>query len=221
MRPYQHYCAVAKSLDVIGERWSLLIVRELLSGPKRYTDLLRDLPGIATDMLATRLRGLERHGVVARETLPLPAATAVYRLTALGAGLAPTVTELARWGVGLLGDRTGEAFRSHWLALPLSASFRPDRAAGTRLTIRFDTPDGTLHARIDDGELRIPADPVELADVVVHAGADALAATVREPGTAAAAVADGRIVLTGTPQALAEFAAAFGFDRAATGRNDG
>ena len=96
-RSYGQYCAVARALDLIGERWTLLLVRELLLGPRRYTDLLRGLPGIGTNLLADRLRELESAGLVARRTLPPPASSSVYELTPLGEGLRATVLELGRW----------------------------------------------------------------------------------------------------------------------------
>src|SRR5262245_50588135 len=84
-RTYAQYCALAKALDVIGERWALLVIRELMGGPRRYTDLMAGLPGISTDMLAARLKDLEKAGLVARRTLPPPAASSVYELTPEGA----------------------------------------------------------------------------------------------------------------------------------------
>src|SRR5271155_445348 len=104
MRSYGQYCSVAKALDVVGERWTLLIVRELLlRGDLRYTDLRQGLPGIATNLLADRLRELERLGVVEREEAPPPIAATVYRLTSHGQRLGPVLLELGRWGSGLLG----------------------------------------------------------------------------------------------------------------------
>src|SRR5919202_4903626 len=100
---YRQYCAVARGLDLVGERWTLLIVRDLLTGPKRYTDLLAGLPGIGTNLLATRLRELEQHGLVARRVLPPPAGSTVYELTDVGQTLEPVVLALGRWGRRLLG----------------------------------------------------------------------------------------------------------------------
>src|SRR4051812_23503443 len=121
MRSYGQYCALAKALDVIGDRWSLLIVRELiLRDACRYTDLREGLPGIATNLLADRLRELESAGIVSREKAPPPVATTVFRLTERGLALRPAVHALGRWGAPLLGDDFGdESFRSHWIALPL------------------------------------------------------------------------------------------------------
>ena len=110
MRSYDEYCAMAKSLDVVGDRWTLLIVRELeLRGACRYTDLRNGLPGIATNLLADRLRELEHAGVVVREEAPPPIATTLFRLTPRGAELRPVLESLVRWGMPLMAaDNAGE-----------------------------------------------------------------------------------------------------------------
>ena len=100
---YDQYCPIARALDLVGERWSLLVIRELMHGPKRYTDLVEGLPGIGTNILATRLRDLEQADVVARRTLPPPAASKVYELTDYGRALRPAMRELALWGARSLG----------------------------------------------------------------------------------------------------------------------
>jgi len=117
VRSYGQYCAVAKTLDVIGDRWNLLIVRELLiRGDCRYTDLQHGLPGIATNLLADRLRELEAAGVLTREQAPPPIATTLFRLTERGLALRPVLRELLRWGAPLmLEPDERDAFRSHWL----------------------------------------------------------------------------------------------------------
>src|SRR6185437_14124853 len=121
VRSYHEYCSVAKALDVVGERWTLLIVRELLTrGACRYTDLRAGLPGIATNLLATRLRELEEAGIVEREDAPPPVATTLFRLTPRGLALRPVLDALGRWGVPLMRE-AGEQdeFRAKWLALPV------------------------------------------------------------------------------------------------------
>src|SRR6266480_4402142 len=116
MRSYGQYCSVAKALDLIGDRWTLLIVRELLlRGACRYTDLRHGLPGIATNLLADRLRDLEENGIVRREDAPPPVASTVFRLTPRGEQLRPALVELGRWGAPLMAEPgDDEAFRSHW-----------------------------------------------------------------------------------------------------------
>src|SRR3954451_14778230 len=103
MKPYDQYCPVAHALDLVGERWSLLLVRELQHGPLRYSDLHERVPRCSTNVLATRLRELEAVGVVTRRKLPPPAASTVYELTETGASLAPVIGALARWGLQTLG----------------------------------------------------------------------------------------------------------------------
>src|SRR6516225_5368811 len=121
MRSYGEYCSIAKSLDVVGDRWTLLIVRELVErGPCRYTDLRNGLPGIATNLLAERLRELEQAGVIAREEAPPPIATTLFRLTQRGEQLGPALEGLIRWGIPLMTERRPEdAVRSHWIAWAL------------------------------------------------------------------------------------------------------
>src|SRR5918911_3186065 len=118
---YQQYCALARALDVAGDRWTLLIVRELVPGARRFTDLLEGLPGISRNLLTERLRGLERDGVVARTELPPPAARQVYELTEDGRDLAAAMAPLIGWGARRLGDReTGESFRARWPAVGMA-----------------------------------------------------------------------------------------------------
>jgi DNA-binding HxlR family transcriptional regulator len=158
MRSYNQYCAIAKALDVVGDRWNMLIVRELLSqGACRYTDLLNGLPGIATNLLADRLRDLEREGVVTREEAPPPIATTLFRLTPRGQQLDATLLELARWGTPLLMEPAEQdTYRGRWLALTVSL-FVSDRApdeppvavelrSGDEV-ITVATAEGGVHAR--------------------------------------------------------------------------
>jgi DNA-binding HxlR family transcriptional regulator len=122
MRSYGQYCAAARALDVIGDRWALLIVRELLLRDCRFTDLRHGLPGVATNLLTERLRDLEAAGVLERVQAPPPVATTLYRLTERGAELEPVLRELTRWGLPEMVRGAGEdATRGHWVAavLPL------------------------------------------------------------------------------------------------------
>ncbi|KJK58052.1 winged helix-turn-helix transcriptional regulator [Saccharothrix sp. ST-888] len=115
-RSYDQYCAVARALDAVGERWSLLIVRELLDGPRRYTDLHADLPGVSTDILAARLRQLESEGLAVRRRLERPANATVYQLTERGLALRQVVDALGAWGLAALGEpRPTDAVREHWV----------------------------------------------------------------------------------------------------------
>ncbi|MFJ9124436.1 winged helix-turn-helix transcriptional regulator [Streptomyces sp. NPDC102340] len=145
-RSYDQYCAAARALDVVGDRWTLLIVRELLAGARRYTDLHADLPGVSTDMLATRLKGMERDGIAVRRRLPPPASVYVYELTPRGRQLLPVLQALGEWGApGLAERRPTDAVRAHWLALPLS---RQLEALGEPGAVEVRVDEGVFHVRL-------------------------------------------------------------------------
>jgi DNA-binding HxlR family transcriptional regulator len=162
-RSYAHYCAIARSLDVIGERWTLLIIRELLLGPRRYTELHADLPGISTDVLAARLKEMEADGLVEHHRIGPPTPAWVYELTPRGRELLPVLGALARWGGGLLDSRQPtDALHSHWLAFPL-ASLLKLAAAGQHGVIELRIDGTNCYLRLDGGEPGLsydkPADP--------------------------------------------------------------
>jgi DNA-binding HxlR family transcriptional regulator len=160
---YDQYCPVAHALELVGERWSLLLVRELMNGPKRYTDLAEHLPGIGTNILASRLRDLEACGVVSKRTLPPPAASRVYELTDYGRQLRPVMRELAFWGARSLGPPSADdELYEGWLANALDTMFGPFAPPG-----RFEFRVGDEVASLVDGEAR--PGPVEGPDVVVEA----------------------------------------------------
>lgn len=153
-RSYRQYCGVARALDLVGERWALLVIRELVLGPKRFTDLREGLPGIASNVLTDRLRQLERDGVVARRRLPPPAASTVYELTDYGQELVPVMLALGRWGASTMGARAPEqAIRSEWLALALKAFYEP--APGLAKTIGLDLAGTQFTLRLDAGSLGV------------------------------------------------------------------
>ena len=148
-RSYDQYCAIARALDLVGERWALLIVRELLAGPRRYTDLHADLPGVSTDVLASRLKDLEREGLAVRRRLSRSGATYVYELTPRGRGLLPVLSALADWGTPALAERRPtDAVRAHWLAVPLLARLTPLAGAHTG-TVDVQLDEGAFHLRFD------------------------------------------------------------------------
>src|SRR5919198_2564857 len=158
MRSYEQYCGIARALDLVGERWALLVVRELILGPKRFTDLRRGLPGIATNVLTERLKQLERDGVVRRRTLPPPAASVVYELTEYGRELEPTLLAFGRWGAKSLGPRGGKQLvRPEWFCVALKAFFQPEAARGVRATVDLDLDGERFAVRIDRGSLEISA----------------------------------------------------------------
>src|ERR671931_2292807 len=135
---YQQYCGLARTLDVAGDRWSLLIVRELTPGPRRFTDLLDGLPGVSRNLLTERLRGLERDGIVARRELPPPAARQVYALTDDGRDLAVAMAPLIAWGARRIGDRKpGESFRARWPAVAMAGLADRETARGVSETYQY------------------------------------------------------------------------------------
>ena len=157
---YDQYCPVAHALDLVGERWALLIVRELLHGPKRYTDLAGDLPGIGTNILATRLRDLEACGIVAKRRLPPPAASQVYELTEYGAGLRSVMRALALWGARSLGPPTQHELFPGWLENALDTVLAPIAPPG-----RFEFRVGDEIVGLVDGVATPGA--VDAPDVVI------------------------------------------------------
>jgi DNA-binding HxlR family transcriptional regulator len=172
MRSYGQYCAVAKALDAVGDRWTLLIVRELLlAGPSRYTDLRNGLPGIATNLLADRLRELEQAGIVHSEAAPPPVATTLYRLTERGAALEPLVLELGRWGSPLMvaGPAEGDDFRSHWLSFPVTEYLRDVAPDGPPASIELRTGAQPVTIEARDGSLQLKQGAVEDPDLILSA----------------------------------------------------
>jgi DNA-binding HxlR family transcriptional regulator len=162
LKRYDAYCPVAHALGLVGERWALLVVLELMHGPKRYTDLAESLPGIGTNILASRLRDLEAHGIVAKRTLPPPAASRVYELTEYGQGLRPAIRELALWGARSLGPPTdSDELFPGWLANALDTVLASVAPPG-----RFEFRVGDEVASLVDGEA-LPG-PIEDPDVVVE-----------------------------------------------------
>jgi DNA-binding HxlR family transcriptional regulator len=155
MRSYDEYCALAKTLDVVGDRWTLLVVRELeLRGACRYTDLRNGLPGIATNLLADRLRELESAGVVTREEAPPPIATALFRLTPRGAELRPVLESLVRWGMPLMTeDNSGDAVRSHWLAWAIELILTDRRPDAAPVTVELQTGEQPIVLETRDGKV--------------------------------------------------------------------
>ncbi|MEU1366015.1 winged helix-turn-helix transcriptional regulator [Streptomyces sp. NPDC005803] len=202
-RSYDQFCAGARALDAVGDRWTLLIVRELLAGPRRYTDLHADLPGVSTDVLASRLKDMEQGGLVTRRRLPPPAAASVYELTERGHGLLPVLAALAEWGApALVERRPTDAVRAHWFALPLlrvlEASGGAEAGGGGVVDVRLD--EGEFHVRTGKPEAGEPVygdGPAARADARITLDAELCLALGRGELTFAEAVKDGRIEVSG------------------------
>jgi DNA-binding HxlR family transcriptional regulator len=167
MRSYGQYCSIAKALDVVGDRWTLLIVREvLLRGSARYTDIREGLPGIATNLLADRLRELERAGIVTRREAPPPVAATVFELTDRGRELESVLDALGRWGVQLMaeGPSEGDEFRSRWLAWPAETFLQDGEPDGPPATVELDAGGEPILLEISHGEVHARPGTVEEPD---------------------------------------------------------
>jgi DNA-binding HxlR family transcriptional regulator len=169
MKSYGQLCSVAKALDVLGDRWTLLILRELLiQGPCRYTDLANGLPGIASNLLADRLRSLETSGLVWREAAPPPVATTLYHLTERGRAAEPVVVALARWGTPLIADAApDDAIRAHWVPFSAAAFLRDRDPGGAPVTAQLHTPLGSSIIEITAEGVHSRAGTAENPDITL------------------------------------------------------
>ncbi len=151
-RNYGQHCTVARALDVVGERWTLLLVRELSTGPKRFKDLIGGLPGVGTNLLAGRLKMLEGEGIVRRATLPPPAGSSVYELTGLGRDLEPVIVALSRWGANLMeAPREGDELRAGWVAVAVRSALGPEASERRPGTYELRIDGENFHLRVGDG----------------------------------------------------------------------
>jgi DNA-binding HxlR family transcriptional regulator len=169
MRSYGQYCSVAKALDVVGDRWTLLIVRELLvRGACRYTDLKNGLPGIATNLLSDRLRELESAGLVQREDAPPPVATTLFSLTETGAELEPVVRAIGLWGLRYMADPVdGDEFRSQWFDIPVSLFLRDGDPGGPPVSIELRTVSDPVVVEVSGGSVRTRPGTAASPDLVL------------------------------------------------------
>jgi DNA-binding HxlR family transcriptional regulator len=202
-RSYHQYCPVATGLDVIGERWTLLIVRDLLTGPKRYTDLLAGLPGIGTNLLATRVRELEDRNIVRRKVLPPPAASTVYELTEIGQELEPVVMGIGGWGARFMGEpREGAFLSANAYVLAMRGLLRPEVADGLNKTFELRVGHQVFEVRIAGGRCTTrevqPASPDATLSMDVLTLGDLLGGRL----SAADAARTGRVNVSGDPDAL-------------------
>lgn len=169
-RSYHQLCGLAYALDVVGERWTLLVLRELFAGPRRFTDLMDGLPGISTNLLTERLKSLEQTGLLRRRILPPPAASMVYELTPLGRALEPTLLELGKWGSQFIPSDPEGATILHLgsYALTLKTFFRPELAAGLDETYALHVGGEIQHARIANGTLTVKQGEPARADATLY-----------------------------------------------------
>jgi DNA-binding HxlR family transcriptional regulator len=204
--PRRHYddaCGTAHALELIGERWALLVVRELMLGPQRFSDLRADLPGISANVLTQRLEGLEASGIVQRRRLPPPASSQVYELTPWGYDIEPIVRELGRWAARSPAHDPTLPISPVSLMLSFRTMFDPARARGLDARIGFRFGAETFLARLAKGRLEIARGPLDAADLIFSASPSVLAAAVYGGVPFAALEADGALRIEGE-RALAE-----------------
>ncbi|MEV0384679.1 winged helix-turn-helix transcriptional regulator [Nonomuraea sp. NPDC050643] len=203
-RTYNQYCATARTLDLVGERWTLLLIRELLTGPKRFGDLQAGLRGLGTGLLAARLKHLEREGLAHKITLPAPARAPAYALTEAGEELGPAVLALARWGLKwAMGERReSETFHPGWAVLGLRSCFDAEAAAGLRAVYEFRIGEEVLHARIDDGAIETLHGPAQRPDAIITIGEEAFLGLTGHDHTLAEAIESGAASVSGDEEAL-------------------
>jgi DNA-binding HxlR family transcriptional regulator/putative sterol carrier protein len=203
-RSYNQYCAVARALDLVGERWTLLVVRELLTGPKRFKDLLEGLPGIGTNLLTTRLKDLERYRVVHRVTLPPPAASKVYELTELGRSLEPVIATLGRWGLEFLGAPDQEDdLRPAWAMVAMRSALKQEAARGLQETYEFHIDEEAFHLRVTDGEVEALQGPAVDPDLVLTGATQDFLALTAGQVEPAEVLDSGEIRIEGDQETLA------------------
>src|SRR5918999_2523275 len=199
---YDQFCALARALDSVGNRWTLLIVRELAPGPRRFTDLIDGLPGISRKLLTERLRALERDGIIARRELPPPAARQVYELTDDGRDLAHAMGPLIAWGARRVGDRTPtETFRARWLAVAMAALADRGAAKGVSETYQYLVGDSAFHFTVDDGSIQLHDGRAQEPAVVLTTDEETWADIASGKITTSSAVAKGALTVAGDPQA--------------------
>jgi DNA-binding HxlR family transcriptional regulator len=215
-RAYGQYCGLARAAELVGERWALLIIRDLLVGPRRFTDLRRGLPRIPTNVLSDRLKELEENGIVRRRVLPRPAASVVYELTDYGQQLEEVVMKLGLWGAQALGEpRPDEIITTDSIVMALRSTFVPEQARGLRAGFELRLGEITVHARVDDGSLAAGVGGLADPDVVLETG-PAIKAIMAGEVAPTEALANGSVRLSGPPELFDRFAEVFQIPRRAS-----
>jgi DNA-binding HxlR family transcriptional regulator len=208
-RTYCDGCAAAHALDLVGERWALLVVRELLLGPKRFTDLRAGLPGVSPNVLAQRLRELERAGVVRRGKLPPPAASRIYELTDWGLELEPVIVRLGRWGARSPSKPRDAALGVDSLVLSFRTMFDPLAADGLTASYELRLGEDRFRAEVTDGRFEIIRGGAERPEATIETDAATLAALVYDGRHLAEAVRSGDVKIEGDESAVERFLGLF------------
>ena len=208
-RTYCDGCAAAHALDLVGERWALLVVRELLLGPKRFTDLRAGLPGVSPNVLADRLRELERAGVVRRRKLPPPAASRVYELTDWGMELEPVIIGLGRWGARSPSRPREAEIGVDSIILALRTMFDAGAADGLRASFELHVGEEHFRAVVDDGRFEVVRGGAERPEATIEADPTTLAALVFSGREVAEALRSGDLKIEGDESAVERFLSLF------------
>ena len=208
-RTYGDRCGIARALDVVGERWALLVARELLLGPKRFTDLRAGLPGLSPDVLSQRLRELEQAGLVRRRKLAPPAGSRVYELTERGLALEPILVELGRWGSQTPVPEGEAAFSADSFVIALRALFDPGAAEGVDVTVELRLGEDGFRSRVADGRLEVARGSAERPDAVVESAPGTLAAVLWHDRPLADALRTGDVEIEGSTPAVKRFLGVF------------
>jgi DNA-binding HxlR family transcriptional regulator len=206
-RTYNQYCGLAYALDIVGERWTLLIIRELIPGPRRFKDLVDGLPDISTNLLSDRLKNLERQGLLRRYKLPPPAASTVYELTAVGQMLEKTLLELGKWGSQFVPSSAEGAtlLRLGSYALTLKTFFRPELAQGINETYELQVDHEVLQVQINEGKIEVQQGESRRADVIFQTDLTTYLGLLQRHLQPEEAIAAGLIRIEGDPAALSRF----------------
>jgi DNA-binding HxlR family transcriptional regulator len=208
-RSYGQYCGFARALELVGERWALLIVRDLLIGPKRFSEIQRGLPGIPTNILTSRLNELEDSGLVRRRLLARPAKGVAYELTEDGLALEDAVMALGRWGARHLGEpNEDEVVTEDSIASALRTTFHPEAAGRAKVTYLLRLGPIEVHARVRNGAVTLGRGPVPKPDLVIETG-PAMRALLAQEITPADAVRKRLVRITGDPKLLDRFVQMF------------
>ncbi len=194
---------------MVGERWALLIVRDLFVGPKRFSDLSRGLPGIPSNILTARLKELEVAGIVRRRLLPRPSGAVVYELTEAGRELEEPVISLGRWGARRLGDpRPGEIVTEDSMAAALLSTFRPETAGRANMSYELRLGEIVVHAKVRNGTVTVGRGALQKPDLIIEAGPAIRALLAREI-TPEEALREKSVRVTGDPKLLKRFTQMF------------
>lgn len=206
-RSYNQYCGLAYALDIVGERWTLLIIRELVAGPRRFKDLMTGLPDISTNLLAERLKHLEQQGLLCRRVLPPPAGSTVYELTPVGRSLEKTLLELGKWGSQFVpsSPQGVNVLPTGSYALTLKTFFRPEQAQGINETYELHVDNEVLQVQIKDSEIRVQQGESLKADAIFHTDILSYLGLLQRQIQAEEAVSRGFIRVEGDPAALSRF----------------